>query len=148
MSKLNRETSDLDRSEENIDRLCNMVTYQKIMVVILVVQLMAMVFIRFYASHRNEMGFEFLDNSFVLVFPLIAYVLIAVCYIVVTVKLSRMLNKISLTILLGYLSVIPIVNVLPFIVLFIQINRELNKYGIKTDHFMVSQHKIRSHFET
>ena len=146
MPEQNTQISDLDRSEENIDRLCKMVTYQKILASILVVQLLVNTFADFQSSHGGLVSVEFIDNGFVILLIFTAYVSMMVCNIVVTVRLSRMLNKTSLTVLYGILSAIFIVNVIPFVVLCIQVNRKLNKYGINTDHFLVTQHKIRSHF--
>lgn len=126
---------DSSGSEDEFERLCKIVHYQKALFVLLIIQTII------------NFAVDLAENDFILISSGVAFIVVTVIYIIKIVKFSRMFNKIPLTILLGFLAVIFILNFIPLIVLFVQGNREISKYGIKTGYSFVKINDIRNKFE-
>ena len=65
------------------------------------------------------------------VLVLIFILSLAITYTVITAKLSKTFNGLTITVILTVLAIIHFLNVIPFIILYIQAKREFSKFGSK-----------------
>jgi hypothetical protein len=93
---------------------------------VFIVQAAALFFADFVFGD-GESG-EFLENGYVLIAIIVAFLALAIYYVVLAVKLSVLLgNSMALTVLLGVLTFVLLTNLIPLVVLLIQAHKRLKR---------------------